>query len=111
MDLARFAVAFQAGRLVEPQTVDLMWTPYPATKRRPQPAGDELAYGIGWMLRWHDGVPEILHTGNQQRVTNLLYLRPDRKQVVALMTNLENARIVPLARDISDILAGLGSEQ
>jgi serine beta-lactamase-like protein LACTB len=107
VDLAKFAVAFQAGTLVPPETADLMWTPYPATVRTPKAGGDRLAYGIGWMLRWHDGVREVLHTGNQQRVTNLLYLRPDRRQVVALMTNLEYASLIPLARQISDLLAGV----
>jgi CubicO group peptidase (beta-lactamase class C family) len=42
--------------------------------------------------------------GNQQRVTNLLFVRPRRRVVVAMMSNLENAHLtVVLARQVSSL--------
>ncbi|HEY2942927.1 MAG TPA: serine hydrolase domain-containing protein [Vicinamibacteria bacterium] len=103
LDLARFAVAFQAGKLVKPETVERMWTPAPVSKRKPR-VGEEIGYGLGWNLVTYEGERQPFHAGNQQRVTNLLFLRPQRRVVVAMMSNLENAHLtVALARQISDL--------
>ncbi|MBE3072728.1 MAG: beta-lactamase family protein [Acidobacteria bacterium] len=105
VDLAKFAIAFQSAKLVKPETVRQMWTVHPATDRTPLP-GNRLGYGIGWMMRMDGSDVEIYHTGNQQRVSNLLYLEPRRRVIVVLFTNLENSRILQLARDVSTIVLG-----
>jgi len=103
LDLARFAIAFQAGKLVRPATVEQMCTPHPVSLRRAR-AGDDIGYGMGWDIVIHDGERQPFHAGNQQRVTNLLFTRPHRRVVVAMMSNLEDAPLtVALARQISDL--------
>ncbi|HEY3121143.1 MAG TPA: serine hydrolase domain-containing protein [Vicinamibacteria bacterium] len=103
LDLARFAIAFQAGKLVKPATAEQMCTPNPVSLRRAR-VGDDIGYGMGWNVVIHDGERQPFHAGNQQRVTNLLFTRPQRRVVVAMMSNLENAHLtVVLARQISDL--------
>ena len=95
-DLARFALAVQSGKLVKPETLRLMST------RQKTKDGRAVGYGLGWSLSQHDGHQEVCHLGNQQQVSNLLYMQPDRGFAVVLMTNLEHAHLLDLAREIAD---------
>ena len=95
-DLARFAVAVQSGKLVKPETLAQMWT------RQRTKDGQLTAYGLGWSVAEQDGRRTIAHGGGQPRVATYLYLRPDDRCAVALMTNLEGARLPDLARQIAD---------
>lgn len=95
-DLARFAVALQAGRLVKPETLALMTTRQATSDHKPVP------YGLGWNLTRRQGVEEVWHAGNQQEVATLLYMRPEKRVAVALMCNMELAHLLDLAREIAD---------
>ncbi|MBE3131982.1 MAG: beta-lactamase family protein [Acidobacteria bacterium] len=105
VDLAKFAVAFLSGKLVKSETVTEMWTVHPVTQR-PKIA---MGFGMGFNVSWRgskpgEGEKEVYKAGNQQRVTGLLYMRPERKCVVALLFNLEDVgHGVLIARQISDI--------
>jgi CubicO group peptidase (beta-lactamase class C family) len=109
-DLIRFANAFLEGRLVKPATVADMFVVADASRRKNK-VGNEIAYAKGWntMTRAGSTEKEIFHAGNQQRVTGLLYIRPDKKVVVAMLCNLEHAPLtVNMARRISEIVLGEG---
>ena len=107
VDLARFAIALLSGKLMRPETLNEMFKAYPVTLRKS--AAGVFGFCIGWNVRPRaDGKElEVWKAGNQQRVTGLLYLRPERKCVVALLCNLENAPLtVRFAHQISDIVLG-----
>lgn len=95
-DLAHLALAVQQGKIVKPETLELMWT------RQKLLDGRETAYGLGWALSTRQGEREVAHGGGQQRISTYLYMLPERQCAVALMTNLEGARLGELARQIAD---------
>ena len=99
-DLARFAIAMQAGVLVKKETLDQMW----AEQRLSD--GKQSAYGFGWGITDRKGMKVVEHGGAQQRVSTYLFMLPEKKMAVALMTNLEGvgARLASLAGEIGDIL-------
>jgi len=97
-DLAKFAIAVQKGLLVKKETLTQMWT------RQKTRDGQETSYGLGWSLTEHQGQKEVWHTGGQPRVSTILYMRPDQRLAVVLMSNLEGARLTELARQIADLV-------
>ena len=108
-DLARFAIAVMDHRLVSSETFEDMITP------QVLPDGTELGNGLGWGLfpgeDWY-GEREAFHGGITPQVSGMLYLLPDRRFAVALLTNLEG---VPgrtaLAADIARIVLRLDQDQ
>jgi len=68
------------------------------------PNNPNVSYGLGWFLNEHNGEREVYHSGAQQRVSTLLYMLPDKKFAVVLMSNLEGAGLLNLAREIADIV-------
>lgn len=104
-DLARFAVALMDHQLVRAETFERMITPVRLRD------GEVVPYGLGWGLfpgeTWY-GEREVFHGGVTPRVSGMLYLLPDRRFAVAILTNLEG---VPgrtqLAADIARTVLGL----
>jgi CubicO group peptidase (beta-lactamase class C family) len=99
-DVGRFAAALQAGTLLKPETLKLMWTPQPTRDRR------ATGFGFGFVVGRHGGEREIYHSGGQSRVSTLLYMRPDRRLAVVLLTNLEGigGPLLDMARQIADLV-------
>lgn len=98
-DLARFAAALQSGRLLKPETLELMYAPQ---KTRD---GKETAYGLGWgVARRPTGERAVGHSGGQQRVSTFLHMQPEQGLAVVIMSNLEGARLGDLAQQIGDIV-------
>lgn len=96
-DLARFAAAVQTWKLVRRETAEQMFT-----KQRLRDK-TETTYGLGWQVgATADGRRTVSHGGAQQRVSTLLYTRPDQNLAVALMTNVEGTRLGDLAAQIAD---------
>jgi hypothetical protein len=54
----------------------------------------------------HGGHREAWHTGGQERVSTLLYLRPESGLVIALLTNLEKIQtpLLDTARRLADLV-------
>jgi CubicO group peptidase (beta-lactamase class C family) len=96
-DLARFAIAAQAGSLVKQETLEQMWT------RQKTSDGKETSYGLGWALSERSGLREVQHGGAQQRVTTNLYMIPEKGLAIVLMVNIEGASLNALSRQIADI--------
>jgi CubicO group peptidase (beta-lactamase class C family) len=84
-DLVRFALALVDARLVKPETRDRMWT------RQKTSAGQETNYGLGWGVGEMSGVRVVSHSGGQAGSACLLTILPDKKVVVAVMTNMDGA--------------------
>jgi serine beta-lactamase-like protein LACTB, mitochondrial len=98
-DVARFGAAFLSGRLVSPETLQRMLT------RQKTRDGRATGFGLGFTLGDRDGQREAWHTGGQERVSTVLYLRPDAGLAVAILTNLEKVQteILDLARRVADL--------
>lgn len=97
-DVARFGLALQGGALLQKETFARMTT---VQKTRD---GQATTYGLGLTVTSGHGVKEAWHTGGQQRVSTVLYLRPERGQVVAVLSNLEGvgSALRDLARQLAD---------
>ena len=98
-DLVRFALAFQAGRIVRAETVARMWSVQQTRAGEPldTPWGP---MGIGWFVRRAGERRELYSSGGQVGGRSSLYVLPDDALVLALMTNLTDADVVPLEHAI-----------
>jgi CubicO group peptidase (beta-lactamase class C family) len=106
-NLTKFAIALLSGKLVRPETVEKMFIADPVTERKTN--GGVMGYSFGFNVTAREGSRDlqVFKAGNQQRVSGLLYMRPDRKCVVTMLCNLENAPLTArLARQISDNALG-----
>ncbi len=84
-----------------------MFSADPVTQRRGR--GGLMGYSFGFNVVSREGNQDlqVFKAGNQQRVTGLLYMRPERQCVVVMLCNLEDAPLTArLARQISDIALG-----
>lgn len=98
-DLVRFGMAFNAGELVKPETVETMLTPVTL------PDGATTNYGLGWGVGDHKTYgPRISHSGGQAGTTTLLVVFRDSGVAIALIANRDGA---PGTRETLDALAGL----
>jgi CubicO group peptidase (beta-lactamase class C family) len=99
-DVARFGAALLSGRLVTSETLQRMLT------RQETRHGRVTGYGLGLALGTRRGGREAWHLGGQERVSTVLYLRPDSGLSVALLTNLEKVQVqtLDLARRIADLV-------
>ncbi|MDQ3908391.1 MAG: beta-lactamase family protein, partial [Acidobacteriota bacterium] len=97
-DLAKFYVAMQTGKLLKRETVEQMWT------RQHLRDGKETDYGLGWNVATINGLRYVGHSGAQQRVSTTLQSVPERGVAVAVMVNVEDIRLTPLANQIIDVL-------
>jgi serine beta-lactamase-like protein LACTB len=96
-DMVAYGEAYLEGRFLQPETIREMWTSQRTT------AGEEVGYGIGWMVREMGGRRVIMHTGGAMGGSTVLFLYPEEGVVVSILTNLESARHVDTARTIADL--------
>lgn len=104
-DLARFAQALMAGRLLRPETLASMWT------AQPLKGGGTTDYGLGFRVGLRNGQRVVQHSGAQSRVSTMLYLLPDQQITIVLLCNLEKVRLLPLAQQIADLVAPVAKVQ
>ncbi|HSD28728.1 MAG TPA: serine hydrolase domain-containing protein, partial [Vicinamibacteria bacterium] len=97
-DVARFGAALLAGRLVSRETLREMLTAQSTRE------GRATAFGLGLIVGSGGSRPEAWQTGGHQRVSTVLYLRPDDQVVVVILANLEDVQteILDLARSVAD---------
>ena len=100
-DLAKFAIAIQQAKLVKPQTLEQMWT------RQKTADGKQLqSYGLGWLISdAGNGEPKrVWNDGSQAGTRTYLYLIPEKRFSIALMTNLERASceelVIPIVNTV-----------
>lgn len=98
VDLVRFAIAVQSGKIVKKETLQQMWT---ANKTKD---GKDTEYGFGWGMGQRAGMKLFSHGGNQSGASSLLYVLPERGIVIAIMTNLQDVRLDDMMNGIGKIL-------
>jgi CubicO group peptidase (beta-lactamase class C family) len=85
-DLAAFANALLEGRLLRPETLELLWTSMKTSD------GKDTDYGIGWTVdRDAKGRRRVRHSGGAQGGTANLVLYPEERLVVALTVNSDES--------------------
>jgi CubicO group peptidase (beta-lactamase class C family) len=103
-DLVRFGLAMNSGKLLKPETVQLLQT------SQRLPSGDETGYGLGWDLETitvNGGTEQIIgHDGDVLGGTVASLLIPrDRRIVVAVASNTSYADTFALASRIAEVFA------
>ena len=97
-DLVKFALALNAGKLVKPETRDLMFT-------EQQPRGGKTGhYGMGWTISQFEGRRLVTHGGGQQGTSTYLMLFPAEKLAIAVMLNREHAPAGEIAHNVAAIV-------
>ena len=96
-DLVKFALAVDAGKLLKPETVRMMWTGMKTADGRTQ------SYGMGWNVIEQ---PRRMagHSGGQQGTSTMLLYYPNDDTAVAVMLNRDSAPASEMARGIAAIL-------
>jgi CubicO group peptidase (beta-lactamase class C family)/D-alanyl-D-alanine dipeptidase len=97
-DLVRFAIACNTGELLDAASRDQMWT------RQKTTAGKETKYGLGWRVNRRAGRKVVSHTGGQSGTTTVLVLVPETGTAVALMCNLQHAKLRETALEIAALV-------
>ena len=80
-DLLAFAEALRSGKLVEPSTLDRLWSPKPAL------ASNE--YGFGFGLRQGPGGRSVGHSGGFPGISSNLDIWPESGYVAVVLSNLD----------------------
>ncbi|HVO11513.1 MAG TPA: serine hydrolase domain-containing protein [Vicinamibacteria bacterium] len=98
-DVARFGSALVSGRLVGRATLAAMLTPQKLRN------GHVTGFGLGLTIGARAGRREAWHIGGQERVSTLLYLRPDTGLSIGILSNLEKVQtpLLDLARRVADL--------
>jgi hypothetical protein len=69
LDLAKFDIALDEGRLRGAESRERMWTPTVSN------AGESLPYGLGWFVEEFAGRKVVWHSGLQPPFASALYLK------------------------------------
>lgn len=95
-ELARFAVAFNSGKLVQPATRDRMLARPKLSDGREVPfappffgLGTQAYYGAGVFVGEANGEQVVAHSGSQAGTSTELVLAPKRNVAVAVMANVD----------------------
>lgn len=97
-DLVRFAHALTEGKILEPETLEMMWTSLETRD------GEKTGYGLGWRVRQEGERKIVSHSGGQAGTSTRLVLAPAEQVAVAVMCNLRNAEIGMLAQEILEVV-------
>jgi len=105
-DMGNFVAALYSAKLVSKQTLDQMLTP--ATTRD----GKSTIYGLGFFrggpIAKYRELQEAGHGGDQQGVSSMLYLLPERGFGVVVLSNLEQQSsldFIDLSHKIYDVVS------
>jgi CubicO group peptidase (beta-lactamase class C family) len=97
-DIVRFALAVREGKYFTAETMKLMFAPQRLND------GKQTQYGLGWNILRDANAELVGHGGGQQGVATFLLMDAAKGDVVALMANLEGARVDAIALQILRIL-------
>jgi CubicO group peptidase (beta-lactamase class C family) len=96
-DLVRFGFGMLDGKVLKPKTVALLWTPLKLE------SGESTGYGLGWSVGTVDGRRVIGHSGGSVGGTTQFLIFPDERLVVAVTTNLSDAKVGPIANEVAKL--------
>ncbi len=103
-DLARFAAAFNAGKILEQSVRQVM------TTEHRNAAGEPVGGGLGCFVRDLDGRKIIGHAGTTAQASAFLLIVPGDDVAVAVLTNLERADVKTIGLTVARELLGQGGE-
>lgn len=90
-DLARFLLAVLAGKLIQEETRQQMWTP-----QKTRDAA-EITWGLGWIVPNEMGGERAVRvSGNQPGTSAALVILPEKQFAVVVLANLEGIDLYPL---------------
>jgi CubicO group peptidase (beta-lactamase class C family) len=97
-DLVRFAQALMDGKIVQPATLERMWTAVDL------PGGAKAShYGLGFSVRMVDGGKYVSHSGAQQGTSTGMAIVPERHFAVAVLANMDKADPSNVVRGILEL--------
>jgi len=94
-DLVRFGFAMLDGELLEPGTVELLWTPVRLE------SGESTPGGLGWGIADVGGRRMIGHGGRSIGGTAAVMIFPEHRMVVSVMSNVTGAAPAPIAAGLA----------
>jgi CubicO group peptidase (beta-lactamase class C family) len=97
-DLVAFALALGDGKLLQKESLNVMFQPM-TTKE-----GTSTGYGLGWGIGAFAGRRQVSHSGGQAGVTTVLRYIPGERIAVAIMFNLEGVKFDLLADQIISLV-------
>ena len=97
-DLAKFALALLTGKLVSEASLNAMWT------EKLVSSGEPTRKGYGCNLGEEKGRFVVWHIGGLVGASSILYIYPDRKHAVAVLTNRRAAPVFQMASEIMDVI-------
>ena len=108
-DVVRFGLAMLDGRLLRPETLDMVRTPLELA------SGETTGYGLGWFVRsvpFGSGVTTVFgHGGSSPGGSTSFATLPEHGLVVMVTTNVSFARNLPsLSLRLAHIFAGVASD-
>jgi CubicO group peptidase (beta-lactamase class C family) len=101
IDLAKFAQAFMAGKLVRKETLQRMITPAKLSN------GEVIGYGFGWGLEVDEWQNDrwAFHGGSSPGASGFIAMMPKHRFAVIYLTNLEDLQgRAELAEDIARLI-------
>ncbi|HET7553363.1 MAG TPA: serine hydrolase domain-containing protein [Gemmatimonadaceae bacterium] len=96
-DLVRFGFGMLDGEVLQPKTVEMLWTPLTLE------SGKSTGYGLGWGVDTVEGHRVISHGGGSVGGTTAFMIFPDEHMVVAVTTNLTDAEVGPIAKEVAKL--------
>ena len=104
-DMGNFVAALYSASFVPKAVLDQMLTPATTPDKKPTIYG--LGFFLGGPLGKYRGLQEAGHGGDQQGVSSVLYLLPERQFGVVILSNLEvqhsSLDFIELSRKIFDV--------
>jgi serine beta-lactamase-like protein LACTB len=98
LDLARFDVALNTGRLLKPESLERMYTSARLNN------GAYTGYGLGWMISQEGARLRVAHSGGATGGTTYMLREPRARVAAVLLANADN---VPRLRDLAEQLLAL----
>ncbi len=94
LDMAAWDAALYTDNLLEPSSLELMWTPVRLND------GTTAPYGFGWAVGEAGGPRVVLHGGAWQGFSTVIARYLDKKLTVVVLANLSFAEVSPIALGI-----------
>jgi serine beta-lactamase-like protein LACTB, mitochondrial len=106
-DMGNFVAALYSGKLVSNETLRRMLTAEKTADGKPTIYG--LGFFVGGPIGSYHGLQEAGHGGDQQGVSSVLYMLPEKQFGVVVLSNLEgeesSLHFIDLSRKIYDIVS------
>lgn len=97
-DVARFVIALNTNKLLQPELVKVMVTPNKTN------SGKELKYGLGCFVREVGGHRITGHMGRTPQASSFLLMFPETGTAVIVLTNLDRADVQWIALGIARLV-------